>query len=83
MYCRGSARDRLLQSVKRRFLEARGQGSLDDSTCSRSQRNSLIAESRVRVPRRTRGRIGEILKARRRRECGSRGMSLPWRKSLQ
>ena len=86
IYCRGSARDLLLQRCRRRFLNARGHGGGEgkDWTCSVSQRSSLMADGRSRVPCRTRGRSVDFLCARRRRECGSRGMSLsPRRKCLQ
>jgi hypothetical protein len=61
IYCSGSALDLLLQTWRSLFRDARGLGGLDSTTCSCSHRNSLMAESRVRVPRTTRGRNGEIL----------------------
>ena len=76
IYCKGSALDRRLQSCTRRFLANRGHGGLVAATCSVSQRSSLIADGRSRVPRRTSGRSGDFLDASWRRECGRRGMSL-------
>ena len=76
IYCKGSALDRRLQSCTRRFLANRGHGGLVAATCSVSQRSSLFADGRSRVPRRTSGRSGDFLDASWRRECGRRGMSL-------
>lgn len=62
IYCRGSARDLLSQRWRRRFLNARGHsGGEGDWTCSVSQRSSLMADGRSRVPCKTRGRSVDFL----------------------